>query len=182
MEENQTIDNVRNRLILSGLSELDRHGVRDFSLRRVAIAAGVSCAAPYRHFKDKSELIEAIISYVLDGWSLLTAQLSEIFADDTRSLIAELAVSGLRFWIANGNFRTVLMTLDGESPSVLSSFDTPITDAVKKYAMEQGRDDGDLLAFRIMSMLYGAVLMVDGGFESAENAANSIKKAVFLDL
>ena len=46
MEEIYTSDNVKSRLILAGLKELDQHGVVDFSLRRVAIGAGVSCAAP----------------------------------------------------------------------------------------------------------------------------------------
>ena len=52
MEEKITVDDVRSRLLFSGLKELERHGVSDFSLRRVAQDAGVSCAAPYRHFKD----------------------------------------------------------------------------------------------------------------------------------
>ena len=53
LEENFAPANVRSRLLFSGLKELETHGVADFSLRRVAQDAGVSCAAPYRHFKDK---------------------------------------------------------------------------------------------------------------------------------
>ena len=56
MEQEFIENSVRTRLILSGMSEIEKHGVNDFSLRRVALAAQVSCAAPYRHFKDKEEL------------------------------------------------------------------------------------------------------------------------------
>ncbi len=182
MEETASRDSVRSRLILSGLKELDSHGVTDFSLRRVAIDAGVSCAAPYRHFKDKSELISAIVAYVIDGWTLLSGQISELFSSDTRALISELTVSGLRFWIANGNFRTVLMTLGTESKAELSVFDAPIIFAIRKHCAECGRGDADLLSFKVISMLYGAILMVDGGYESAENAAESIKMAVLREI
>ena len=95
MEENMIIDNVRSRLLFSGLKELEKHGVSDFSLRRVAQDAGVSCAAPYRHFKDKDELIGAVIEFVIEGWTLLSKQIGEIFSDDLHSLITELAVAGL---------------------------------------------------------------------------------------
>ncbi|MBQ9131598.1 MAG: helix-turn-helix transcriptional regulator, partial [Clostridia bacterium] len=57
MEEGYTSHAVRERLIIAGIRELEAHGLNDFSLRRVAVACEVSCAAPYRHFKDKEELI-----------------------------------------------------------------------------------------------------------------------------
>ena len=40
-----------------------------FSLRKVAVMCHVSHAAPYKHFKNKEELIEAIIQYVLGDFS-----------------------------------------------------------------------------------------------------------------
>ena len=50
----------RERLIQAGIQELEQNGPASFSLRRVAQACGVSCAAPYRHFKDKQALLLAI--------------------------------------------------------------------------------------------------------------------------
>ena len=49
-----------NALIDAALLILARDGAENFSLREVAKAAGVSHAAPYRHFKDKTALLEAI--------------------------------------------------------------------------------------------------------------------------
>ena len=185
MEENFTTDNVRSRLLFSGLKELETHGVSDFSLRRVAQDAGVSCAAPYRHFKDKDELIAEIIKFVVEGWTLLSAQISEIFASDPKTLITELSVAGLRFWIANGNFRTVIMafaTLGEAKGGALREFDRPITTAVKSYADANGREDYMALAFKILSMIYGAVILVDGGYESADDAAGNLKKVLLSEL
>ena len=51
---------LRNKLISAGLEILTREGVGGLSLRMVAKKAGVSHAAPYRHFKNKEALIAAI--------------------------------------------------------------------------------------------------------------------------
>lgn len=185
MEENLTQDNVRARLLFSGLKELEKHGVSDFSLRRVAQDAGVSCAAPYRHFKDKDELISAVIEFVVEGWTLLSGQIGEIFSFDSKALVVELAVAGLRFWIANGNFRTVIMvspTLSVDERGPLANFDRPIIEAVSSYAKEKGIDNPDPLAFKLLSMLYGAVILVDGGYESAEKAADNLRTVLLSEL
>lgn len=50
----------RERLIQAGIQELEQNGPASFSLRRVAQSCGVSCAAPYKHFKDKQALLLAI--------------------------------------------------------------------------------------------------------------------------
>ena len=185
MEDNYTPDNVRSRLIFSGLKELETHGVSDFSLRRVAQDAGVSCAAPYRHFKDKDELIESVIEFVLEGWTLLSSQIGEIFASDTKSLVVELAVAGLRFWIANGNFRTVIMasaTLEAGERGALSDFELPMLNAIDKYAIERGLANIEKTSFKILSMIYGAIILVDGGYEGADRAADNLRDALISGL
>lgn len=178
MEDNFAPDNVRSRLLFSGLKELETHGVSDFSLRRVAQDAGVSCAAPYRHFKDKDELIGEVIKFVVDGWTLLARQISEIFSSDTRTELIELSVAGLRFWIANGNFRTVISataTLDNGSRHYLEDFDRPFSIAAERYATEMGIADSSVITFKLLSIIYGAVILVDGGYESADMAADNLK-------
>lgn len=185
MEDNYTPDNVRSRLLFSGLKELETHGVSDFSLRRVAQDAGVSCAAPYRHFKDKDELINSVIEFVVEGWMLLSTQISDIFAEDVRSLLIELAVSGLRFWIANGNFRTVITasaTLAKPENGPLADFERPIATAVERYSEQNGIQDPHRLVFKLLSMIYGAVILVDGGYESAEIAADNLRAVLESEL
>ena len=50
---------------------LDTQGVDALSLRAVAREAGVSPAAPYHHFKDKNELLDAVARR---GWIMLSEQ------------------------------------------------------------------------------------------------------------
>ena len=52
--------NLRQALIDAGVKIINENGEENLSLRKVAAACGVSHAAPYAHFKDKDELIEAI--------------------------------------------------------------------------------------------------------------------------
>ena len=185
MEDNFSLDNVRSRLILAGLAELEKHGAGDFSLRRVAKEAGVSCAAPYRHFKDKDELISSIIEYVLEGWTLLATQIGEIFSTDSRMLVTELAVAGLRFWIANGNFRTVIMAsfaIGTGERGTLSGFDKHIKKAAKVYANEHKIANEEAVSFKVLSMLYGAIILVDGGYESADMAAQNLRETLISEL
>ena len=52
--------NLREALIEAGIRIINESGEDALSLRKVASACDVSHAAPYAHFKDKNELIEAI--------------------------------------------------------------------------------------------------------------------------
>ncbi len=51
---------LKNALIKAGVEILAKDGVSGLSLRKVAMKAGVSHAAPYAHFADKQALIAAI--------------------------------------------------------------------------------------------------------------------------
>lgn len=172
MEERYFEDGVRTRLILAGLDELCRHGVRDFSLRRVALAAQVSCAAPYRHFKDKDELILEIIRYIFSKWELLCREIESAFSCDPARLVVELAAANVGFWVANGNFRSVLMLEAGADAAdgareELRRFDAPIISAISEYARgvalpaERVRE----LEFHVTSLVYGTVMLVASGKE-----------------
>ena len=57
--------NLKESLIQAGNESLKTFGPGDFSLREVAKRAGVSHNAPYRHFRDKSDLIEKILERTL---------------------------------------------------------------------------------------------------------------------
>jgi AcrR family transcriptional regulator len=53
---------------------LEAEGPSALSLRAVAREAGVSPAAPYHHFKDKGELLEAVAG---EGWDMLDAAIAK---------------------------------------------------------------------------------------------------------
>jgi AcrR family transcriptional regulator len=68
---------LRSALIQAGLKLLGESGVRGLSLRAAAQLAGVSHAAPYRHFHDKDALVAAIAE---EGFRLLTRRMLEELA------------------------------------------------------------------------------------------------------
>ncbi|MGH6986737.1 MAG: TetR/AcrR family transcriptional regulator [Caulobacteraceae bacterium] len=61
-------------LVQAGRRILEAEGPNGLSLRAVAREAGVSPAAPYHHFKDKSELLEAIAK---EGWMELNEAIAK---------------------------------------------------------------------------------------------------------
>ncbi len=63
---------LRAALIQAGLKLLSEGGVAALSLRAAAKLAGVSNAAPYRHFQDKDALLAAIAE---QGFRMLTAEM-----------------------------------------------------------------------------------------------------------
>jgi AcrR family transcriptional regulator len=58
--------NLREALIEAGIRIMNESGEDALSLRKVASACNVSHAAPYAHFKDKDELVEAIKKSVME--------------------------------------------------------------------------------------------------------------------
>ena len=158
MEENYVEESVKKRLILAGLKELETHGPVDFSLRRVALSAEVSCAAPYRHFKSREALIEEIIAYIKEQWMLLCETI-ERAVPDLRARVCALCVSYMRFWIGNPNFRAVLF-LSGHSDAL--GFSEKLEDAIYALAKERGEEESCVseLKTTLLTLVYGSVFLM----------------------
>ena len=77
--------NLREALIEAGIRIINESGEDALSLRKAASACGVSHAAPYAHFKDKDELIEAIKKSVTEQ---LMAELESVVESAANSEIA----------------------------------------------------------------------------------------------
>lgn len=73
--------NLKQTLLDAAVTLLAEAGPQGFTLREVARRAGVSHNAPYRHFKDKDELVAAVAA---EGFDRLTASmLKAMGAGDT---------------------------------------------------------------------------------------------------
>lgn len=59
---------LRNALIEEGIKIINTSGEDSLSMRKLAEKCGVSMAAPYAHFKNKEEMINAIKQYVEDAF------------------------------------------------------------------------------------------------------------------
>jgi AcrR family transcriptional regulator len=92
---------LRNALVEAGLDLLATEGIAGFNLRRVAQQAGVSHAAPYRHFEDKQALIAAIAE---EGFHKLVAHLQAAVdeaPDNAREQLHAMGLAYVRFALDN---------------------------------------------------------------------------------
>jgi AcrR family transcriptional regulator len=69
---------LRRALVEAARQLLETEGPSAMSLRAVARQAGVSPAAPYHHFKDKGELLEAVAA---EGWAVLGGEMMAAMED-----------------------------------------------------------------------------------------------------
>ena len=84
---------LRSALLKASLELIAAAGAREFTLREVARRAGVSHAAPYRHFRDKDELLAALAA---DGFDSLTAAIRSAAAREP-SEFARLLHAGIAY-------------------------------------------------------------------------------------
>lgn len=94
---------LRNALVRAGVEILSREGAQKLSLREAARNAGVSQAAPYRHFQNKEALLAAIAQ---EGFTLLESRVRSV-AESYRGRLSEqlyqVALSYLKLSMEHGD-------------------------------------------------------------------------------
>ena len=83
--------NLRQALVEATLVLIEEKGPLGFTLAEAARAAGVSGAAPYRHFKNREELIGEVAR---QGFELFAECLERAFADGQSSVLAGFSAAG----------------------------------------------------------------------------------------
>ncbi len=168
---------VREQLITAGIVELEGHGMADFSLRRVAAACNLSCAAPYKHFKGKEDLIEAIFAHIHNQLQLLLQQIRQVHPDPKEQLV-ESCLAYIRFCIANPHFRAVLM-LSGRRLPLADTVERLLPLCCPNLSKEERQDRG----FCIRSVAYGATLMIESGeLDYSDSTMSRIRKSLINQL
>ena len=164
-EEFISNDTVREKLLIAGITELEKHGISDFSLRRVASATNVSCAAPYKHFKNKEEFVGAIVDYIHSQWLMLSNQIMTIFENDKKKQLVELCVAYTRFCMGNSHFRSIInMNTDDVADNIPASklhITHCITNLIEDYCKHMEMDDHkkERMIFRINALVHSTALV-----------------------
>lgn len=89
--------NLRQALISTALSLISKKGAGGFTIAEAARAAGVSPAAPYRHFKDRDALLADVAG---QGFEVFAKGLGEAWADgepDPRTAFQRMGRAYLAF-------------------------------------------------------------------------------------
>lgn len=105
-------DDLRSELIDKGLKLLDEEGYEGFSLRKVAKACNVSHAAPYRHFKNKDELIMAIAFEAMRKFSQCLQSAVDQYPDDPKRQLKEMGYAYIKFFTENPEYLRLIFLSD----------------------------------------------------------------------
>jgi AcrR family transcriptional regulator len=174
--------NLREELILAGIEEVNAHGANSVSLRRVAEVCGVSSAAPYRHFKDKKEFIQAIIDYVNEQWAVAQEEALQSVGDDPRTQMVEVAVRYIQFLMEKPYYRQILMLKNADFDNLyhrkrgeLNSRTQQLMERVKEaYGLSDEVWRRKTLMFR--SIIFGSVFMFDSGeFQYTQDTLDDLR-------
>lgn len=168
---------LRHRLIVAGIEEIAQNGISHFSLRRVASSCGASCAAPYKHFKNKEEFILATVEYINDQWELLKNQILSLYENDKKQQLVEVAVAYIRFLVANSNYRAAL----GNSGHSFVSVTSRLNKIIDSYCEFENIDEVERKrkVYAVMAIIYGTVAMFDyGELSNDEEDFSLIRSAI----
>ncbi|WP_266170505.1 TetR/AcrR family transcriptional regulator [Dyella subtropica] len=184
--------NLQQTLIETAVQLIEAGGLENITVREVARAAGVSPAAPFRHFANRTALLTAVAE---EAMTRLTAEVERGLAQEAGSnpLLQFRAIGHafLRWAIANPTHFQVISNravIDFETSSLRSRNDAirARVTALLEQAQAQGLlRPGDVMRYQIGSraLVYGLARMyVDGQFPSwelDEEAALENSLAVF---
>ncbi len=158
---------LRNALLQAALKLVARKGVEGFSLREAARAVGVSAAAAYRHFEDKSALLAAI---ALEGLVRLAGRMEEALArapgapGTPARAAAEMTAIGwayVEFAVANPSYFRVMFGPWCEHPQAAQ---------IPPETFPRGRDPFQILADMLDGMARAGAIST-ASREGAEIAA-----------
>lgn len=163
-------------LVAAARQLLDEDGDADLSLRAVARRAGVSTAAPYRHFADRESLVSSVAAV---GFGELSAALLAVNAEpSTVDDLADLAVAYVRFALDKpGLFRVMFgETCDPTHPERAAAVATIRAFLMSVVERAVPGEDPDAAADATWAVVHGlAFLFLFGKFDASSPEAVALR-------
>lgn len=167
---------LKQELIHNGLLLLDKEGIAGFSLRKVASMCGVSHNAPYKHFKDKDELIRDIISEIWHQFYLALRKGVELYPEEPALQIVEMGKQYVKFLVENPEYLKLMFLSDSTFPvrleikineaTISSNKNSPafkvFRDTAENYFKEIQLDQGLYMqkTLTMWSLVHGLALLI----------------------
>jgi AcrR family transcriptional regulator len=152
---------LKRALTQAALGLVQEKGPKGFTLREVARRAGVSAAAPYRHFADKAQLLAAVAT---QGFVQLHETLSAtaVESGDLTRQVLDMGRAYVRWAVTHPDYYQVMFgsELDKSDPDLLTAgsraFDD-LLDAIVRCQHARLLSDGDPreIAGPTWSLLHG---------------------------
>jgi AcrR family transcriptional regulator len=181
---------LKAELIKKGLKILDEEGYEAFSMRKVAKACNVSQTAPYRHFKDKNDLIKAIAVTALQEFN---QSLEKAFSEegDPKNQLKAMGRYYISFFAENPEYMRLLFFSNAQAwmrEAVMNECQSEdehpysaLEKAVRNYKAacpDDERSEEELIVY-CWGLVHGiAVLMVNGELPSGEDAMALVERVV----
>lgn len=161
---------LKRALTSAALSLVAEKGPKGFTLTEAARRAGVSAAAPYRHFVDKAELLAAVAE---QGFHELHADLAAAAerASDPKERVVELGRAYVRWAIAHPDHYQVMFgaeSLKTQRPGVAVAGQQAFGDLLDAITKCQeagivGARDPREVAGPLWSLVHGIATLAIGG-------------------
>ncbi len=187
--------NLKQVLIDTAVEIISEMGAKELSLRKIAQKAGVSHAAPYRHFKDKNAILSSVAK---QGFSLMLERTQKNIAKSPGDELDHFAIIGLsyiEFAIDYPSHYRVMFGTRMENSYFKDEFkpkSIPVFKLLRDTIMdcqEKGLlKDGDLnqMAMAAWSIVHGfAMLRIDHHIPDKklnEKRLNALKRSVVMTL
>jgi AcrR family transcriptional regulator len=154
---------LRNVLILGAAELIEESGSLNFAMADAARRAGVSTAAPYRHFRDRDALLEAVSQLAFYGLGVSVRKAVEKTRRGSIESIIAIGHTYIDYVIRKAAFYDLMWGDIGARAMDADSFDKKasgfyiLVDAVDAYVTTQDLHDVDLLdlAVQLWSMVHG---------------------------
>ncbi len=161
---------LREALIAATRELLIEHGPDGFTLADACRRAGVTTAAPYKHFRDKQEILEEIVTRAFDELAANNAKAVEESGRGTIAGITAMGISYLEFAVAQP---AIFRLMFGELKKLRTDHTSGnqclknVIDEVAYYSRKHGHiADAEQLAIRLWTFVHGASsLQLDGDYE-----------------
>ncbi len=159
----------REKFIIAAIEEMQMHGISDFSIRRIAGKCGVSSGAPYKHFKNKNELVLESMRYITRKWGEVQFAVLKKCGTNSRVRLVEISIAYVKFLCANPAFQSVLMLSDKsllpEQISEKAKISELTERIISEYCSEVGMSDIDRKrkTYAVRSFIFGAAFMINSG-------------------
>jgi AcrR family transcriptional regulator len=170
--------NLRRALIDAALGLIEKEGPASLSLREVARRAGVSTAAPYRHFPSREALLAAVAE---EGFRLLGDEIRRAIAahDDAPRCLGEAGIAYVLFAAAHPSRYNVMLSPELADRTAHPSLEAAESDtrqlllgAVRDY-QEAGwmssRDPGEMV-ISAWSSVHGLASLIASGHIPVESS------------
>lgn len=164
---------LREALIAATRELLIEHGPDGFTLADACRRAGVTTAAPYKHFRGKQEVLQEIISRGFDELTAANAKAVAEGGPGTLAGITAMVISYLNFAVVQpavfrlmfghkSDLRTV-EHIDESGNQCLKNVINEVATFSRKHGQKA---DAELVAIRLWTFVHGASsLELDGDYE-----------------